>query len=290
MRRFSFAAGLLAVTLWLVGNGSVFARQQGSSSQNDAGQAVPDAPQPQKKPAEKTQDPPSSGSSKPPSDGQSPGDDTPASPDDSSDKAADKPAASSGSKANDNPFPEDISRKAAQQDNQPADSDGKAASPGQTSAGHTSADDNPFPEDVSRQATKAAGNDSPSTAGDAGKNSDVPKVPAGVSSSDSSSLPVTGPEPKALEVTDAPRAKKDTQVGDFYLAQGNVQGAYDRYKDGVAYDPTNVNAIFGLAQAAKELKQYAEARRNYMLYLEIVPNGPKAKQALKALSSIVNQH
>jgi len=34
------------------------------------------------------------------------------------------------------------------------------------------------------------------------------------------------------------------------------------------------------------LKKNADAARNYQLYLEIVPNGPKSKQALKALKAL----
>ncbi len=59
-----------------------------------------------------------------------------------------------------------------------------------------------------------------------------------------------------------------------------------RYKDATTSDPTNVEAIFGLAETQRMLKQNAEAARNYQLYLDIVPNGPRAKQALKALKTL----
>ena len=82
------------------------------------------------------------------------------------------------------------------------------------------------------------------------------------------------------------RAKKDTEVGGFYLKSGDYQGALLRYKDATTADPTNVEAIFGLAETQRMLKKNAEAARNYQLYLDIVPNGPKAKQALKALKTL----
>ncbi len=59
-----------------------------------------------------------------------------------------------------------------------------------------------------------------------------------------------------------------------------------RYKDATTADPTNVEAIFGLAETQRMLKKNAEAARNYQLYLDIVPNGPKSKQALKALKTL----
>jgi Tfp pilus assembly protein PilF len=75
-------------------------------------------------------------------------------------------------------------------------------------------------------------------------------------------------------------------VGGYYLKRGDYQGALQRFKDATASDPTDVNAIFGLAETQRMLKNNAEAVRSYQMYLEIVPNGPKAKQALKALKEL----
>ena len=166
------------------------------------------------------------------------------------------------STAKDNPFPEDVSKDAA-----------KAASG--DSGKNPTAKDNPFPEDVSRDAAKAAGNDSAPAA--AGKTD----LPPGVSSSQSSSSSADGDE-----IANPVQAKKDADVGGFYLKQGNYQGALLRYKDATAADPGNVEAIFGLAESERMLKKNAEAARDYQLYLEIVPNGPKSKQALKALKTL----
>ena len=47
-----------------------------------------------------------------------------------------------------------------------------------------------------------------------------------------------------------------------------------------------LQAIFGLAETQRMLKKNADAARNYQLYLEIVPNGPKAKQALKSAQNV----
>ena len=87
-------------------------------------------------------------------------------------------------------------------------------------------------------------------------------------------------------MNDPVRAKKDIDVGEFYLKKGDYQGALLRYKEATTSDPTNVDAIFGLAETQQMLKNNAEAARNYQLYLDIVPNGPKAKQALKALKTL----
>lgn len=220
-----------------------------AQSQSNGSQPVPDAPQAQKKPPAK----PSSADSG--SNSESP--------------ASDKPAPKPSSAKDDNPFPEDVSKQAAKAAAGSSDS-GHPVDPNATAPKHSTATDNPFPEDVSRDAAKAAGNDPAPAA--------KPDIPPGFSSSQSS----PGPD----QVADPARARKDAEVGGFYLKSGDYQGALHRYKDATAADPTNVEAIFGLAESQRMLKNNAEAARNYQLYLEIVPNGPKSKQALKALKAL----
>jgi tetratricopeptide (TPR) repeat protein len=226
----------------------------GTSAQTQQqSQPVPDAPQPQKKPAPKAQ--PSASKSAPTKDDN-------AFPEDVSRDAAKQGDDTRHPTAKDNPFPEDVSKDAA-----------KAASGDDTK--HPTAKDNPFPEDVSRDAAKAAGNDA--TPAPAGKTD----LPPGVSSSQSNSSSADGGE-----ITDPGRAKRDSDVGGFYLKQGNYQGALLRYKDATAADPANVEAIFGLAETERMLKKNAEAAKDYQLYLDIVPNGPRSRQALKALKTL----
>jgi tetratricopeptide (TPR) repeat protein len=226
-------------------------------TQNGSGQAVPDAPQPQKKPAPKAQPVPS----------------TPVDPAD--DKAAPPPKPAS---KDDNAFPEAVSREAAKE---AGNSNGQA--PDTTKK--PTADDNPFPEAVSREAAKEAQKESEPTPPPPPPKSDLP--PGVSSSSSSSSSGDLGEAAAALpQEPDPVRAKKDIDVGGFYLKKGDYQGALQRFKDATASDPTDVNAIFGLAETQRMMKNNAEAERNYQMYLEIVPNGPKAKQALKALKEL----
>lgn len=215
-----------------------------------AQQAIPDAPQPQKKTAPRQE---------------------PATP---ADTPSDAPAAKSSSPTDDNAFPEAVSKAAAdaaQEKSPPPDA------PQQGTAKHSTADDNPFPEAVSKAAAKAAGSDP------AQQTPVKPQLPPGVSSSQSTSAD----DEAAGEVTQDPaRSKKDTEVGRFYLTTGNLQGALTRFQDASASDPTNVDAIFGLAEAQRMLGKKADAAREYQMYLAIVPNGPKAKEASKALKTL----
>jgi tetratricopeptide (TPR) repeat protein len=227
--------------------------QSQSSAPSDNGQSVPDAPQPQKKPAPKPQPPSASADSSHPT------------------EPAEAPATEQPAAKDENAFPEAVSRDAA-----------KAASDAAGSSKPSTANDNPFPEAVSREAAKEAGNDqAPSSA---------PKsdLPPGVSSSQSSdSLGDTdNPAGVRRKLPNPGRAEKDAQVGSFYLKSGDYQGALLRYQDAMAVDPTNVDAIFGLAETQQMLKKNADAARNYQLYLDILPNGPKSKQALKALKTL----
>ncbi len=283
MRSRPFIVASIAALLTFAASAS--AQAQGSA-QNDNGQSVPDAPapQPQKKPAPKPQPPPDStdSSSHPaqPADESAPKQ-PPAKDDNAFPEAVSRDAAKAASEgagstqpptAKDNPFPEAVSRDAA-----------KAASDGAGSTKPSTANDNPFPEAVSREAAKAAGNDqSPPPA--------APKsdLPPGVSSSQSSSSLDDEDNPTGARraLPNPGRAKKDAEVGGFYINSGNYQGALERFQDAMANDPTNVDAIFGLAEAQQLLKKNADSARNYQLYLDIVPNGPKAKQAMKALKTL----
>jgi tetratricopeptide (TPR) repeat protein len=248
--------------------------QAQAPAQSDNGQSVPDAPapQPQKKAAPKPTPPSDSTDSSSPAKPPAAKGDNPfpeAVSRDAAKAASDAAGSTKPAAAKDNPFPEAVSRDAA-----------KSASQADGSTKKTPADDNPFPEAVSRDAAKAAGNDQ----------NPAPKsnLPPGVSSSQSDGAfgDADNPTGAAPHVHDPVRAKKDNDVGGFYLKNGDYQGALLRYQDAIAVDPTNVDAIFGLAETQQMLKKNADAARNYQLYLEIVPNGPKAKQALKALKTL----
>jgi hypothetical protein len=162
----------------------------------------------------------------------------------------------------------------------------------------STAEDNPFPEDVSRQAAAAAKAEAHDTA--------TPDAPAPASSAEkqaqgSSSLDNTDklglddPTRRQLklespdgttDVYDPKRATEDVKVGKFYLQTGYIKGAYDRFKDATTFDHENVDAVFYLAEAARKLNLAQEAEQNYQLYLTVVPDGPTAKAARKALDEL----
>lgn len=191
--------------------------------------------------------------------------------------------------AQENPFPEDVSKQAAQQQHQ----DQQNSAPGAPDSGHQSgqkpgdaAKDNPFPEDVSRSAAAA---------GNSGSSSSSSSNPDGAGNPDADLPPETGrrklKKPSDSDIQSGSlagegKAHEDVRVGRFYLGSGNYKGAYDRFSEAARLDPANVDAIYGLAVAAGGIHRTQEALANYKLYLDIAPQGHDAKSARKAIQSL----
>jgi tetratricopeptide (TPR) repeat protein len=189
-----------------------------------------------------------------------------------------------------NAFPEDVSRKAEQQ--KKADASSPQAPPakapasdanGKTQSTQPGEDDNAFPEETSRKAADAAKAASDGSASGVSSSSDYDDRVDGGREPFKPNVPMTHIHTK--DVT-----KEDVYVGTFYLQSGDYVGAYARFKEASTLHPENVDAMFGLAEAARHLKKNDEAMENYRLYLDVVPNGSKAKDARKALASLEKPH
>jgi tetratricopeptide (TPR) repeat protein len=211
------------------------------------------------------------------------------------------------SAAQENPFPGDVSKQAAQQQSQPADApaapDAGQPDKGQTDAGEaatqptqkpgSAAQENPFPEDVSKGAAAAAAKDSDATgsssssssnsnpAGDTDPNADLPR--------DTGRRRLKKPSDKDIQsgsLAGEGKAQDDVRVGRYYLGTGNYEGAYGRFSEASQLDPGNVDAIYGLATAAEGLHHTDEALTNYKLYLQVAPDGKNVKSARKAVQAL----
>ena len=292
MRRTPQITVLLAVALWVCAAPAL--AQQPTAQGSDAAQRAPDAPQPaaaETSPsAKKKEKPPAHPAPKGKSAPEKPAEGKPSSakaaaPGEKKPDSGQSSSPGPASTADSNPFPEAVSRQAAKGDAGSADSSDSAAKSDST-VKPSAATQNPFPEAISRQAAQAASD------ANGQKSTPAATLPPGTSSSSSSDL--SGPQLENLpsntvDVTDPARAKKDTQVGDFYLGRGDAKGAYMRFKDAIAFDPANMDAVFGLAQAATQLNKLPEAERNYQLYLKVIPTGSKAKQAAKELAALAGK-
>jgi hypothetical protein len=109
-----------------------------------------------------------------------------------------------------------------------------------------------------------------------------------------SSEAVTEAEAKALgtggitevQVWDPHKAAKDVEVGDFYFKRKNYHAAEDRYREALLYKNNDAVATIRLALCLEKLGVLDDARAEYESYLRILPHGPQAGEAQKAINRL----
>src|SRR6266567_4001836 len=82
------------------------------------------------------------------------------------------------------------------------------------------------------------------------------------------------------------KAAKDIEVGDFYFKRKNYRAAADRYREALSYKDNDADATFRLAVCLEKMGQPDEARKEYEGYLKILPHGPQAQEAQKAIDRL----
>jgi tetratricopeptide (TPR) repeat protein len=82
------------------------------------------------------------------------------------------------------------------------------------------------------------------------------------------------------------KAAKDVEVGDFYFKRKNYRAAQDRYREALLYKDNDAGATIRLAECLEKLEQPDDARKEYEIYLKILPHGPQAEEATKALDRL----
>jgi tetratricopeptide (TPR) repeat protein len=85
---------------------------------------------------------------------------------------------------------------------------------------------------------------------------------------------------------DPHKAAKDIEVGDFYFKRKNYRAALERYKDALVYKPNDALAQYRLAECLDKTGNASEAITHYQEYLKILPHGPFAVDAQKALERL----
>jgi len=85
---------------------------------------------------------------------------------------------------------------------------------------------------------------------------------------------------------DPHKAAKDVEVGDFYFRRKNYLAAESRYREALFYKDNDATATFRLAECLEKMRRPDEARKEYESYLKILPYGPEAEQAKKAISRL----
>lgn len=96
----------------------------------------------------------------------------------------------------------------------------------------------------------------------------------------------TNSDVQELHAWDPHKAAKDVEVGDFYFKKKNYRAALERYKEALIYKPNDAIANFRLAECSEKTGNLADAVTHYQEYLEILPHGPFAADAQKALDRL----
>ncbi len=85
---------------------------------------------------------------------------------------------------------------------------------------------------------------------------------------------------------DPHKAAKDVEVGDFYFKRKNYRAALERYKEALIFKPNDAIANFRLAECSEKVGNPGDALTHYQEYLKILPHGPFAADAQKALDRL----
>jgi tetratricopeptide (TPR) repeat protein len=96
----------------------------------------------------------------------------------------------------------------------------------------------------------------------------------------------TSSDVREVQKWDPHRAMKDVEVGDYYFHRGNYPAAKSRYEEALEYKPNDAIATFRLAESEEKLKLVDAARQHYEQYLKILPHGPFAEDAKKAIERL----
>jgi Tfp pilus assembly protein PilF len=99
-------------------------------------------------------------------------------------------------------------------------------------------------------------------------------------------VPKPAEDDSVLKPWDPHKAAKDVEVGNYYLKLKNYRAALERFNHALTYQDNDAEATYGLAYTQEKLELLSAADQSYRKYLQIVPNGPKAKDAQEALKRI----
>ncbi len=98
--------------------------------------------------------------------------------------------------------------------------------------------------------------------------------------------PKAAEDESVLKPWDPHKAAKDVEVGQYYLKVKNYRAALERFNHALVYKSDDAEATYGLAVTQEKLNLLDQANQSYRRYLQILPNGPKAKESEEAIQRI----
>lgn len=84
------------------------------------------------------------------------------------------------------------------------------------------------------------------------------------------------------------KAMKNVEVGDYYFKRKNYRAALSRYQEALEWKPGDAEATLRIGRALEKLDDSENARLAYEQYLKILPDGPYALEARKALERLAS--
>jgi len=108
-----------------------------------------------------------------------------------------------------------------------------------------------------------------------------PQSSAAVASAEASSSGIS-----EFHTWDPHKAAKSVEVGDFYFRRKNYRAAEDRYREALRYKDNDAVATIRLAVSLEKLGEFDDACSEYESYLRILPHGPQAEEARKAIARL----
>jgi len=95
-----------------------------------------------------------------------------------------------------------------------------------------------------------------------------------------------GGDTTEFHLWDPHKAAKDIEVGDYYFKRKNYTGAESRYREALVYKANDAVATYKLAVCLEKMNRLDEALAQYEGYLKILPYGPEAGEAKKAIDRL----
>ena len=138
------------------------------------------------------------------------------------------------------------------------------------------------PTNIEREAEESSSNDTRIDLG-APRNDAKGHPESGAAIMDSED---NGTDVQELQPWDPHKAAKDIEIGDFYYKRKNYRAALSRYKEALFYKPNDAVANFRLAECEQKTGHPSDAITHYNAYLKILPSGPFAEDAHKALERL----
>jgi tetratricopeptide (TPR) repeat protein len=145
----------------------------------------------------------------------------------------------------------------------------------------------PFPEEQSRKAAQEAAPRSDSDSSSKDNRVDLSPPPDDSSHPGSDLLgPEPAPGVVEMKPWNPHKADKDVEVGLFYFKQRNYPAAESRFREALHWQDNHAEATYRLATVLEKEGRPDEAKQYYLTYLRILPGGEFAKECKKAIEKL----